>query len=83
MISSTDEFVTCDCVHDRPDARSAKPSANVTALTGTKILSGLKIVTIFSRIRKNFAPSRASLIFDLPVPLLAPRSARSPRCSPP
>ena len=39
------------------------------ALIGTKILSGLKIVITFSRIRKNFAPSRASRIFDCPDPL--------------
>ena len=68
-ISSTDELVTCDCVADRP-ARRANPSAKVTTLIGTKIRSGLKMVMIFSRIRKNFAPSRASLIFDLPDALL-------------
>jgi hypothetical protein len=28
---------------------------------------GLKMVTIFSRMRKNFAPSRAKRIFDRPT----------------
>ena len=33
---------------------------------GRKIRSGLKTVMTFSRIRKNFAPSDTSLIFDCP-----------------
>jgi len=45
----------------------AAPSTNDTALIGRNTRSGLKIVTIFRMMRKNFVPSRASLIFDAPT----------------
>src|SRR4029453_16028698 len=48
------------------EKREKQPGVKVVWLIGTKIRSGLKIVMIFSRMRKNFAPSFASLIFDLP-----------------
>ena len=64
-MSSTDEFVTCDCVAIVHTAYAA-PSVNVARLTGTKIRSGLKIVITFKRISTNFAPSDPSRIFDTP-----------------
>ena len=74
-ISSTEEFVTCDCVaivHDGvPGAE-----ANEARLIGTKMRSGLKIVITFSRIRKKRTPSEPSLIFESPCALAARRSAR-------
>jgi hypothetical protein len=39
----------------------------VAALTGRNTRSGLNSVTIFRMMMKNFAPSRASLIFDCPM----------------
>mgnify|MGYP003346896282 CR=1 FL=1 len=41
------------------------PGQTIT-LTGTNTRSGLNIVTTFSRIRKNLAPSRLSRIFETP-----------------
>src|SRR5216683_2787206 len=64
-ISSTDEFVTCDCVMIVHTAYPA-PMRNAAALTGRKRRSGLKIVITFSRIRKNWTPSGPSRIFETP-----------------
>src|SRR5437867_8872059 len=41
--------------------------ANDDALNGRKILSGLKSVTIFSRISRKRAPSCAKRIFEQPL----------------
>src|SRR5688500_6658860 len=45
----------------------AIPRSSETMLIGTKIRSGLKIVITRSRIKKNFAPSRASFTFEWPT----------------
>ena len=45
----------------------ATPSRNAAAAIGRNTRSGLKMVTIFRMMTKNFAPSRASLIFDAPT----------------
>src|SRR5829696_2814854 len=64
-MSSTDEFVRCDCVAIVHAAYNA-PTEKQTMLTGRKTRSGLKNVTTFTMIMKNFAPSRANLILELP-----------------
>ena len=51
---------------DGPQPRSPCRRANEARLIGRNTRSGLNSVTIFRTIRKNFAPSRASLIFDVP-----------------
>ena len=43
------------------------PSDSADALIGRNTRSGLNSVITFSRMRKNFAPSRAKRIFDLPI----------------
>src|SRR5438270_13991356 len=55
-ISSTDEFVTCDCVAIVQRAY-AVPTVKVARLTGTKIRIGLKIVISFRTISTNFPTS--------------------------
>ena len=45
----------------------AAPTAKAIPLTGAKMRSGLKMVMTFSKIRKNFAPSLASRIFECPT----------------
>ena len=52
---------------DRPDARSRRRARTTPALIGRKTRSGLKSVTMRRMIRRNFAPSRASRIFDVPT----------------
>ena len=72
------------CVRrDRPQRVARPRPRTATALIGRNTRSGLKIVTILKMMRKNFAPSRASRIFDVPTRAVAPRSARTRRCSPP
>src|SRR5258706_12424841 len=55
-MSSTDEFVTCDCVRMVQTAYAA-PTRNAPALIGRKIRSGLKIVITFRRISRKPTPS--------------------------
>ena len=45
----------------------AHPKTNVARAIGRNTRSGLNSVTIFRMITKNFAPSGASLIFDVPT----------------
>src|SRR4030095_12410492 len=43
------------------------PTKTLVPASGMKTRSGLKMVTIFTMITKNLAPSRARRIFDVPT----------------
>ena len=55
-----------ECARDRRNStrHSRRRRRRRRALTGAKMRSGLKMVMTFSKIRKNFAPSLASRIFE-------------------
>src|SRR6185436_17866909 len=64
-MSSTEEFVTCDCVA-MVQMPYAAPTEKEIRLIGRKIRIGLKMVITFSRMSAKRSPSEPSLIFDLP-----------------